>query len=486
MNAVDRLAAACLATAARRWPEELSGEMLSAWRAELAALQTEPGRPAAVRAWHACAFVVSLACSPAVEAAGEPERTRHDRIATAGRTLVGLTGAVGVVLLAAALFDLVHVVNHALGPRIPFGAALAAGVLLLAGAATVMARIGALAGRRFPARRATVYVAAIGAVAYGFFLAGNRVKVMPFMGWIDIAPGVTAWTLLTIVVVGSTARLAAAGRRSAALVTGAGGSVVALAVSAVCASLHAAAQLEVRAGSAPAWFVLALLPGGRSAIGVPTTVSPDEPRADAGCCPGTWNTSDVLLGNLSAMAGPLLLCSVFVLALALRAARVAPAPAAAPVDAGAARRTLGTRAVAGCAVAVLLLVPTPAGAASLGGVPLGLPLRAMLVVLVVALARFDGSARRLRQVGIWLVLAAGAALLSLAVGEALRGEDRLTAALARFGDNSTVFGFGFLATGGGQLALAVTLGVLAARWAVAPDDARSSRATATTRRLPAG
>jgi len=483
MNPVDRLASACLAATARRWPDDLSGEMLPAWQAELAALRADRATPAVLRAWRAVTFVASLACSPAVEGAGEQERTRSDRIAAAGRALVGLAGAAGVVLLAAALFDLVHAVNHALAPRVPVAAGVAADLVLLAVAVTVMARIGVLAGRRFKPRLTVVYVVAVGAAAYGFLLAGNRVKMMPFMGWRDIAPGVTAWTALTVAVVWVAARLAAAGRGRAALSAGTAGGLIALTVAGVCASLHASDQLGAGAGWAPAWFALALLPGGAFRFGVTATGSPDGAgAAGAGCCPGTWHTSDILLGNLSAMVGPLLLCTVFVLALVLRAARAVPQETATAGAAAAARQTaaaaggvrhgLVTRIAAGCAVGVLLLVPTPNGTASLGGVPLSLPLHAALAVAVVALARFDGSGHWLRQAGAWLGLGAGAALLSLVVGQALRGE--LTAALARFSDNSTVFGFGFLATPAGQLGLAVTLGVLAARWAVDPGDARAA------------
>jgi hypothetical protein len=104
--------------------------------------------------------------------------------------------------------------------------------------------------------------------------------------------------------------------------TGAVGVFVAMDGAAGFGSLHAASVLGIDAGSAPVWFPLALMPGRTvrfgGVFGAGTLpFGPGRPMVP------TFHGSDLLLGNISAMVGPLLLCSVFLMAQALRATPVA-------------------------------------------------------------------------------------------------------------------------------------------------------------------
>ncbi|GIF00818.1 hypothetical protein [Paractinoplanes rishiriensis] len=268
---VARLAHWLVVRAARRWPDDLADDMAAEWQAELAALAAHPLRM--------LRFAVSLAVSPAVEPDGAAAVPRLEAWARS------LAAAVGVTLLAAGLFNAVHVVKHVAG--------MGMGLVALLGAALFMV---AVAGRsRAPVLPRTVTV---GAALFAFLLAGNRIAIMPFMGWADILPAVLVWTAgmaLTAHLVGR--------RKHASLVALAGG-LVTLEVATVAGALHAAGTLGVSLATAAAWFPLALLPGGTVTFGP--------------AFPGGVHASELLLGNAAAMAGPMLLAAVFVLVLALR------------------------------------------------------------------------------------------------------------------------------------------------------------------------
>ena len=143
---------------------------------------------------------------------------------------------------------------------------------LLIAAAAVMAAVGTRV--RLPG------TALIGLALFAFLMAGNEVAVMPFMGVLDIAPAVIVWTL------GTAQTLRASRGRPLIAVAG---TLATLELATVAGSWHGAAVL----GSAPVWLPL----GGEG----------------------------LLLANASAMAGPMLLCSAFVLTSAQRR----PSPAAA-------------------------------------------------------------------------------------------------------------------------------------------------------------
>lgn len=371
MRAADRLAQALVTAAARRWPADLREELAREWHAELDALGRSP---------RGLAFAASLAVSPAVEEAGEEPVTWSQRGAGWARAL---SVPAALMLLAAALINVAHLTQGR------FGAI--AGCLALAAAAAVMTAVGG----RVTLRR----VVLLGAAGYAFLLAGNQVAVMPFMGWIDIGPAVLAWTVLTAATVRLSTRLRATGRDRLAAVTAVGGAVLALDVAAAAGSLHAAAVLGVGAASAPSWFPLALLPGGVADFGAYF--------ADGTAAFGSlqqagpaFHASDVLLGNASAMIGPLALCSVAIVASLLRRG---PSP-----------------------------TPTPAAAPSR-----------------------DATGK--------VALGVVAGLGGLAIGEVLRrsgGAAELT--LHRLVDNSAVFGFGFLAHPVGRMAVALLIGLMVA------------------------
>jgi hypothetical protein len=374
LSGADRLARWLVARAARRWPDDLAGLMAAEWQAELATLATQPAARPALRAVRMLRFALSLAVSPAVEPDGATAVSRLEGWARS------LAAAVGVTLLAAALFNGVHVVKHVAGAG--------PGLVALLGAALLMAAVAVRS--RAPVLLRTV---AVGAALFAFLLAGNRIAVMPFMGWADILPAVLTWTAG----MASTAYVIARRKRSS-LVAVAGG-LATLEVATVAGGLHAADTLGVSLGTAVAWFPLALLPGGTVTFGP--------------AFPGGVHASELLLGNASAMAGPMLLAAVFVLTLAHR------------------RRT-------------------------------ALP----------ALARPAPSRRRVRpgswasrRIDLGVPLGVAAAVAALVAAELLRRvpDGAIGVTLHRLIDNSTVFGFGFVEHTPGRILLALVAGLLAAR-----------------------
>ena len=272
MTAFDKLTMLLVAHAARRWP----GDMAREWQAELAAMRGEPPL-------RRLRFAISLAVSPA-DLSADP----LPRLESWGRSLAG---AAGVTLLAGALVNAAHLVQHHAGTL------EAAGVWLLA--AVLIIHIGRRSHASVLARTLT-----IGAALFGFLLAGNRVAVMPFMGWRDILPAVLTWTFCTTLLAYAVSH---ARRRAPALLLAVLGGLLALDLTAMAGSLRAAAGLGVGLTSAPAWFPLAMLPGGTVTFGSPVAVVG---------LPG-FHASEVLLANTAAMIGPMLLSSLFVLTRAL-------------------------------------------------------------------------------------------------------------------------------------------------------------------------
>jgi hypothetical protein len=222
---------------------------------------------------------------------------------------------------------------------------------------------------------------------FAFLMAGNQVAVMPFMGWVDLVPAVAVWTLLTA----AGAALAARRRRILGVLT----AVIALEAAAAAGSWHAAHVLHIGFGSAPAWFPLALLPGGTIRFGAYVA---DGTASYGGLHASgpAFSASEILLGNASAILGPMLLCSVFVMTRALRGTP-RPRPPRPSRDLGV---PLGVSVAVGCLVAAELM---------------------------------------------------------------RRSSATVEATLPRVLDNSTVFGFGFLAHTPGRIAVALLGGLLVAR-----------------------
>ncbi|MEU8235158.1 hypothetical protein AB0C12_36675 [Actinoplanes sp. NPDC048967] len=369
MSVADRLARRLVDSAARRWPADLRDDLTRDWHAELDASRSS---------WHALTFAGSLAVSPAVEEADEEPVTWAQRGAGWARTL---SVPAALTLLAGALVNAAHLAQGRFG--------VLAGAVALTAAAAVMVAVG---GRTTVGR-----VVLLGAAGYAFLLAGNQVAVMPFMGWIDIGPAVLAWTVLTAATVRVSTSLRVTGRTTLAGVAAVAGAVLALDVAAAAGSLHAAAVLGVNAASAPSWFPLALLPGGIADFGAYFA----DGTATFGHLQQTgpaFHASAVLLGNASAMIGPLTMCSVAVVAgLVRRGSPRIPDAMRSPDAAG--KVALGV-------------------VAGLGGLAIG---------------------EVLRRSG---------------------GATELT--LHQLVDNSAVFGFGFLAHPAGRLAVALLIGLLVA------------------------
>lgn len=406
----DRLARAGLAATARRWPVDLAETIHSEWYAELDALDADPALGRAGRAYRKLAFAGSLLVSPAVDEPGW-----RDRATGLGRAVMV---AAGLTLLAATLANAAH----------------AAGLLAVPLLAVVVAAV-----------RARVSVVLLGAAAFAFLLAGNAVAVMPFMGFLDVAPAVATWTVLTALVVRHTARLAESGRRRLALLVAVGGGLSALDLATVAGSLHAADVLGLGWAWAPAWFPLSLLPGGTVEFG-PHFADGTAAFGSLQASGPAFHASDILLGNASVMVGPLVLCSAFALAAALRVKAADPQPAATrPVSHG--------------------LQPAPARSVSGGPEPTSArPVRRAAGVG----SRFvRGAADRVGDAsGVLARTLVGvvAALAGLAVCEAfVRSGAGADATLHRLIDNSTVFGFGFAAHPAGRAAVALLAGVLAIR-----------------------
>jgi hypothetical protein len=410
---LDRLARAGLAAAARRWPADLSEIMAREWAAELEAIRNDPGLGRLARARRTIAFAGSITLSPAVEEDGAEPITWANRAASLTRPAAV---AAGLTLLAAALFDAVHLVyrHSRVSPAAAIGVLAVAALVMVALA--VRSRAGGPAADAVQRRaRATATVgdairttALLGGAMFAFLLAGNQVAVMPFMGWIDILPAVATWTVVTAAGAATAAHLVAAGRRGLGTLAGVAGGLVGLDLAAVAGSLHAAEALGLGLGSAPVWLPLALLPGGTASFGAyfaDGTAAFGSLQASG----PAFHASGILIGNAAAMVGPLLLCSVYVVTRAT-------APGRTSQDRGAVR------------------------------------------------ARWHRLPSAIRDLGVARVLVgAGGGLLALAAGEGLRrASGSVDATLHRMLDNSNVFGFGFLAHAPGRIAVALLVGLLIA------------------------
>lgn len=365
MSLTMRLAHALLRAAARRWPPDISSDLLREWQAELSVLRSSRS--------HILRYAGSLAVAPTAD--GPSWATRFATVATAA----------GATLLAAALSNAVHATT----------------AILVVPAAFLMA----LAARR--ARMSPhAAVLLLTPPLFAFLFIGNAVAVMPFMGFQDVAPATATWALAML----ATIRL----RRTPALLLG---STLSLIAATAAGSLNAAHSLGVSIWSAPLWFPLSLLP------------------ANAAHTPA----SALLAGNAAVMTTPLLLCTVFVLALAIprRIATSRAIPRRATTSPAIRGRITTSRAIRG------RTTTSPA-------------IRGRSVV-VLALGE-PGSPRRQAMLG------ATAALTAVAVCEATLLAAADTTALAnRVLDHSAVFGFGFATHPAGQAVTALLAAALTLR-----------------------
>jgi hypothetical protein len=458
---VRAVADRCVRSAARRWPAQLRDDLLRQWLAELDAIIADPAQSQVARWCSAIAFAVSLAVSPAVEEAGAPARTWQDRWEALARLCAGAASLAGITLVAAGLATAVRALPA--GRSVPailvVVALLVAAVVVMAvmGAHTTMARDGAdAAGRsdpgwwsRWSRRRPVTLPVPIGAALFGFLLAGNPIAVMPFMGARDVGPAVAIWIALTALTLLGVRWLRGHDFGRLATMAAIGGSLVTLDLATMAGSLHAASSLGLSAGSGPAWFPLALLPGGTAEFGgVIDAVTVGGNRFAGLDVPA----SALLLGNASAMVGPMLLCTAFVMASALRAPvpvntgrRVAPVPAG-PLVMPAGR--VSVRLAAARRMVIRSSLPPRTDAESPSG-----PLQ-------------SGSPASHIQLALRIVVVASAMPVTVLIARAAIGRLSITStdAIDRITANSYAFGFGFAAHPAGQVGLAILVAVVTARW----------------------
>ncbi|HEY1488751.1 MAG TPA: hypothetical protein VGF84_21760 [Micromonosporaceae bacterium] len=316
----DRFADACIASAARRWPADAGTSMAAEWRAELAALRLDRRLTPLRRRWGAIRFATSLAMSPSVEREGQALGWRG-RAPGLGRAVLACLGVLGVATLAAVLFDIVVVTGLAVQAGIASYAAIAC-------VAIVMALIGAAAARirmagqvtRSPYGTALTITAPIGIAAY-LVLSVNS-DLFP-LNRLDLLLMVAVWTLLSIAATGTALRAARAGRRGRAWAIAIVGALVALDIASIAGGLRPAMQLHTGYAYAAAWFPLSVIYPQNAMV---VTFG----RADwSGTGLYSGYPSLYLLGSLNVLAGPLMLCSTFVAAYAMRLGR-ASVPAMAP------------------------------------------------------------------------------------------------------------------------------------------------------------
>ena len=353
MRLIDRLARAAVGAAARRWPAEMADDLQAEWLAELATL---------TGARRKVAFAGSLAVSPAVD---EPSWT--ERAAGAGQRVAV---AAGVTLVAATAANAGRTAGE-FGP------------VVLVVAAVTMAAAG---------MRVRVPVALVGAALFAFLWVGNATPVMPFMGAADIAPAILVWTVGTAVA-----------RRRGGVAAG----VVTLGLATAAGSWHAAAVLQVPVWTAPVWLPLSLLPGGLVSFG-PGFADGAAAFGPLRATGPAFHASDILLANAAVTAGPMLLCTAFLLA----------------------------RPAAGRRWPLTRLVPAAGRRWARGN--------------------WEGDRRP-------LMAGLAAALTALAVAPLLPVAGPADATLGRMLDNATVFGFGFAAHPLGQGAMALLAAVLTMR-----------------------
>jgi hypothetical protein len=331
MGPIERFTDACVTSAGRRWPADLSETMTYEWRAELAALRTNPGLNSMKRWWRAITFALSLACSSAVEKENPMTVTWRDRLPSLRQALGALLGVVGVALLAIVMPDLVSHLYADLQWRVHHSVHLPLLVILVAIAVAVMAWLGLMAARRSPfagaPRRAlmtgVLYTAPLGLVIYALLASrGQSPQVDEPDGTILMAIGgtpgvqtthigfaVLTWTVLSAATIAATLWLRSAGLHRTGRLVLVLGIALTVDIAAAVGAFPTSTDSGVGLGSAIAWLPASILPAGTLHFG---GLNPVGDMSIHG--------SDFLLPYVWAIGLPLMMCSAFVGAFALRAA----------------------------------------------------------------------------------------------------------------------------------------------------------------------
>ena len=314
---VEWLTDRCVSSAALRWPPDLAASMAREWRVELAVLRADRSTNRLARTWRSLRFAVSLATSPAVEPPGSAAGWR-ERGTGAGRAAMAVAGFFGVAVLAMALAGQANAGFANIGQHVSGSALNAVVVAMLVLAAAVMAWIGtavARSGRR-PVAEALYTAVPVGAALV--LVVGWSASFMS-PGWFDIALMGLVWVVTITATAATAARLSAAGHRIGAVAAGVIGALISSDLAGIAGAARMASQVRAGWGYAPAWLPLSVLPN-------PVTFGHyygnGLVRFPGGAISGPdLYASTIVLGAVASFAGPLLLCSAFVVARSIRAAR---------------------------------------------------------------------------------------------------------------------------------------------------------------------
>lgn len=202
---IDRMTDACVSSAARRWPEELSHTMRREWHAELAALRADRAVGAAVRTWRAVRFAVSLALSPSVEPEHPLSAPSPGLLSSLGRAMVAAVGVFGVALLAAGLFGLASSpIEGNIDQYYSTTTVAVINAIWILLAVGIMGWIGTIAGRRgftwphrSPAMSAIGCAAPLGIAMW--LVLGMPQDSFRSLQWVDPGYAALAWILLSAV-----------------------------------------------------------------------------------------------------------------------------------------------------------------------------------------------------------------------------------------------------------------------------------------------
>jgi hypothetical protein len=282
MSVLDRFTAACLRSAAGRWPEDIADEMHREWRAELAAIEySTPGGPLR-RAWRRVTFAVSLACSPAADPAPSVAGTARDRLAGLGHALAYLAMTAGVLLIATTIGPLGRGVGELIAKPLGGGGDNGGGVLtnVVVVAFELVPALAMLwlargAARAFPqrrVRRSPYRLAALAVLPLGVVMAAASLRANINGSPQPYQPGMAALAALVgaavaAIVLGAGLAAARAGRGRVGAMLSAGAALIGADVMSAVAGLRLAGPFGLSLIGAPVWFPASLLEYGAVHLG---------------------------------------------------------------------------------------------------------------------------------------------------------------------------------------------------------------------------
>ena len=285
MTAFDRLTDALVRRAARRWPADAGEPLLREWRAELAALQTQPHPSAGYRVWRQVAFASSLAFWPSNGVDG-PASSGWRKLSQWGRAAQQFALMLGIALTAMVVARSMNELAFQVLTGNDWQSIPARSVQEIATVATqllglaIIVLVGAwLARRSRPALdtlragallRAAYFVVPLGLAMYLVHAADGIIELNGLQGYPyqpQAAAATGAWAIVMSLALGTGLRFAARGHRFVAWLVGIAGAVLAADIAAFVAAEHAARSLHVALASGPLWFPWSYLPDGVAGLG---------------------------------------------------------------------------------------------------------------------------------------------------------------------------------------------------------------------------